>query len=101
MPGWARSGFHKKRARTHYAALMFLHPVGSMGHVVHSGVFEAQNVDTLFFMHRCVRCGFHKKRVGTLCTELVFLHPVGYVGHIVHSSASRPQNVDAQLFMLR
>jgi hypothetical protein len=24
--------------------------VGSVGHVVHSGAFEAQNVDTLFFM---------------------------------------------------
>jgi hypothetical protein len=27
----------KKRVRTHYAELMFLHPVGSTGHVVRLG----------------------------------------------------------------
>jgi hypothetical protein len=30
-------GFHQKHTRTHYAELAFLHSVGSMGHVVHSG----------------------------------------------------------------
>jgi hypothetical protein len=48
MLWWARGGFHKKRARTHYSKLVFFHLVGSMGHVVHSGVFKAQNVDALF-----------------------------------------------------
>jgi hypothetical protein len=35
-----RYGFDKKRFRTHYAELVFLHPLGSVGHVVHSGASE-------------------------------------------------------------
>jgi hypothetical protein len=31
-----RYGFDKKRARIHYAELVFLNSVGPMGHVVHS-----------------------------------------------------------------
>jgi hypothetical protein len=46
----ARYGFHKTNVGTHYAESVFLHPVGSTGHIVHSGVFGACNVDTLFFM---------------------------------------------------
>jgi hypothetical protein len=34
---WDWYGFNKKRAETRFAELQFLHPVGSMGHVVHSG----------------------------------------------------------------
>jgi hypothetical protein len=34
--GWARIGFHKKCAGTRYIDLLFLHPMGSAGHVVHS-----------------------------------------------------------------
>jgi hypothetical protein len=48
--GWDRFGFHKMCARTRYAEFVFLHPVGSVGHVVNSNPFGAQNVDALFFM---------------------------------------------------
>jgi hypothetical protein len=42
--------FHKKHARTRYGKYLFLHLVKSMGHVVPSGAFGAQNVNALFLM---------------------------------------------------
>jgi hypothetical protein len=38
MLGWDRYGFDKKHAGIRYAKLVFLHPVRSTGHVVHSSV---------------------------------------------------------------
>jgi hypothetical protein len=73
MLRWYRCGFYKKRVRTRYVELVFLHPVGSAGHVVYSGASGAQNGDTLFFMLWWAQCGFHKKRIGTHYAELVFL----------------------------
>jgi hypothetical protein len=88
MLGWAWYGFDKKRFRTLYTELVFLHPVGSAGHVVHSGASGASNIDELFFKLGWARCSFHKKHTGTRYVEPMFLHLVGSVGHIVHFGAS-------------
>jgi hypothetical protein len=60
MLGWAWSAFHKKRARTRYAELLFMHPMGWAVHVVHSGATGARNVITLFFKLVWDRYGFDK-----------------------------------------
>jgi hypothetical protein len=49
MLRWDRYGFHKKYSETRYVELVFIHPVGSADHVVHSGASVAGNVDALFF----------------------------------------------------
>jgi hypothetical protein len=74
----------KKRIRTHYAELVFLHLVGSVGHIVHCSVSGVRNTDALFVMLGWDQYGFDKKHIRTRYAKLVFLHPVGSTGHLVH-----------------
>jgi hypothetical protein len=50
MLGWDRYGYDKKRVVTHYAVLVFSHPVGSACHIMHSGSSGMPNVDAVFFI---------------------------------------------------
>jgi hypothetical protein len=100
MLEWDRYGFHKNCAGSRYAELVFWHPLGSAGDIVHSGLSGRQNINAMFFFLEWDRCGFHKKRTGTRYAELVFLHSVGSAGHVVHSGSSEPQNFDTLFFML-
>jgi hypothetical protein len=64
---------------------VLLHPLGSAGHVVHSGASGLQNIDALFAMLGSDRSGFNKKHVEIRYAEPGFFHLVGSVGHVVHS----------------
>jgi hypothetical protein len=99
MLEWDWNGFRKKGYETNYAKYVFLHLVGSSGHVIHYDTFRTQNIDRLFFMLRWDRYGFHKKRTGTHYTKFVFFHLVGSAGD-VRSGASGARNVDALFLML-
>jgi hypothetical protein len=52
---------------TRYAELVFLHPVGSAGHIVHSGVAGEENVNALFFTLRWDWYGYDKNSWDMLC----------------------------------
>jgi hypothetical protein len=64
MLGWDQYRLDKKSTRTRFAEIVFLHPMGSVGHVVHSGASMARNTDVLIFMLGWDQYGFHKKRTG-------------------------------------
>jgi hypothetical protein len=71
---------------------VFLYPVGSVGHVLHSDAPRPQNIDELFFLLGLKWYGFDKKCIGTPYAKLVafhtFLHLVGSMGHVVLFVAS-------------
>jgi hypothetical protein len=101
MLGWDQYGFDKKRARTRCAKLVFLHPMGSAGHVQHFGASRVRNSNALFFMLLWDQYIFDKKCVETHYAELVFLHLVRSSGHVVHSGVAGTRNDNTLFFMHR
>jgi hypothetical protein len=91
----------RKSAVRHIMLNFFLHPLGSVGHIVYCSASGAQNIDALFFLLGWHLYGFHKKHVGAPYAKFVFLHFVLSAGHVVHSGASGARNIDALFFMLR
>jgi hypothetical protein len=79
MLGWYRYRFHEKHTGTRYVELVFLHPVGSTGHVVHSARPGCETSEHYF---SCLGgSGMDsKKHNGTHYVELVFLHLAGSAG---------------------
>jgi hypothetical protein len=67
-----RTIFHAPVVPIRYAELMFLHLVGSAGHVVHFGASRAQNVIALFFLLKKNRYGFNKMCVKHITLNLCF-----------------------------
>jgi hypothetical protein len=49
-----------------------LHPVGSVGHLVHSGVSAVRNINAPFVILGWDRYGFLKKHAETRYAKLVF-----------------------------
>jgi hypothetical protein len=49
---WDQDRFDRKRVGTRYTEVVFLCPVGSVGHIVYFSASWAQNVNALFFMLR-------------------------------------------------
>jgi hypothetical protein len=95
-------GFHKKRAGTCCAELVFSHPVGSMGHIVHSGAHLGHRTSTYYFSCLGGPGAVSIKSVRTHYAEFVFfLHSVESAGQVVHFGASGTRNVDALFFMVR
>jgi hypothetical protein len=77
----------EKHVRTCYDELMFLHPVGSAGHVVYSSASGARNVNTIFFMLRWDWYGFHKKLLETRTMNFVFAFGGIYVSRCAFQCA--------------
>jgi hypothetical protein len=81
-------GFDKKLIGSRYAKLVFLHPVGSVGHVVHSSSASGHETSTHYFSYSgWTGKDSTKSAPEHVLPNLFFLHLVGSARHVVHSGA--------------
>jgi hypothetical protein len=64
---------------------VFLHTVGSAGHVVHSGPSGHEMSMHYFSCSGGTSAVFIKSAPGHVMPNLCFLHLVGSMGHVLHS----------------
>jgi hypothetical protein len=87
MHEWAWCGSHKMRTGTRYIELVFLHPLGYVGHVVHSGARGTKCLCTIFHA-RVGPVRIPQIAYRDMLSRTSVLYSVGSTGHVVHSSAS-------------
>jgi hypothetical protein len=99
MLGRDRYGFHKKHTGTHYGKLVFLHPVGSAGHVVHSACPGCETSKQSFSCSGGSGIDSTKSMTGHVTSNLCF-----YIRWDLQAQrafcVSRVRNVDALFFIL-
>jgi hypothetical protein len=81
MLGWDRYGFDKMLARTRYTKLVFLHPVGSVGHLVHSVCPGGETSKHYISCSGGPGAVSIKSAPGTLCRTCVFASGWIYESH--------------------
>jgi hypothetical protein len=72
MFGWSRCSSYKRGAWTHYDELVFLHPAGLAGHVLHSSASRPRNVNALFSCSGGVGTDSTKNAPGDITPNLRF-----------------------------
>jgi hypothetical protein len=70
--GWVWCGVNKKHAGTRYAELPFLHPVGSVCHVVHYGASECKMSTHNFSCSGGTNTNLTKTTLGYVTPNLCF-----------------------------
>jgi hypothetical protein len=68
---WDRYRFDKKRVGACYAELLFLHLVGSDGHMVHSAASGVQNIYELFFHAQVGPVRITQKMCQNMCFSIL------------------------------
>jgi hypothetical protein len=89
-----------KRVGAPYVKFVFLSPVESTGHVVHSGASGRESTMHYFSCSSGTCAVSTKSALGQVMSNLCVLDPVEYTGHVVSSGPFGAQNIDALFFML-
>jgi hypothetical protein len=93
--------FPKEGTRTRFTEHVFLHPVLSMGYVVHSSASRARNVSYYFSCSGGTSVVSIKSVIAHFTPNLCFYILWHLRGQVLHSGASTVRNIDELFFILR